>query len=246
MMQRSEIVWAKPLNATATPRPNRVCMAALFLSVFVPLLTASGQVRQRSQPSGGEVVDYMVATVNGGLITYSDLIWQLALQPGTPLDDPPVETLKRALELLINQRLIYQEAEKLPHIHAADKEVETALAELIRHFPSQAEFQQRATRTGLTAEQLREIVRERVEIDKYLDFRFRSFTVVTPREIESYYRDVYAPRFRRQSPGRILPNLEEVRAEIERTLTEAKIESDMQKFLEEAREGAEIVILNPL
>ena len=39
-----------------------------------------------------QVVDKMVATVNAGvktdLITYSDLMWQLALQPNTPLDNP--------------------------------------------------------------------------------------------------------------------------------------------------------------
>ncbi len=42
--------------------------------------------------SAQKVVDKMVATVNAGvktdLITYSDLLWQLALQPDTPIDNP--------------------------------------------------------------------------------------------------------------------------------------------------------------
>ncbi|HET7286876.1 MAG TPA: hypothetical protein VFI71_05370, partial [Pyrinomonadaceae bacterium] len=68
-----------------------------------------------------QVVDKMVATVNAGglktdLITYSDLMWQLALQPNTPLDNPNSADLNRALRLLIEQRLILQEAEKLPTI----------------------------------------------------------------------------------------------------------------------------------
>jgi len=72
-----------------------------------------------------KVVDKMVATVNAGvlpecrqicLITYSDLLWQLALQPNTPLDNPSSADLNRALHLLIDQRLILQEAEKLPSI----------------------------------------------------------------------------------------------------------------------------------
>ena len=88
--------------------------------------------------------------------------------------------------------------------------------------------------------------RNRVATEKYLDFRFRSFVVVTPKEIEEYYRDVYVPRFRQRSPGSIVPKLEEVRAEIERTLTENKIESDMTAFVDQARDRAEIVILNPL
>jgi hypothetical protein len=207
-----------------------------------------------------EVVDRMVATVNGGvrpdLITYSDLLWQLALQPDTPLANPSQETLSGALQLIISQRLILQEAEKLPTITPTDREVETELATLIKQFPSQEEFQRRVARVGLSAEQLREIVRKRVAIQKYLDFRFRSFTVITSQEVEAYYTDTYVPRLRRQMPGVIVPKLEDtvrdgdgtsrtVRDRIERILIESKIESDTNAFLEEAQERAEIVYLAP-
>jgi hypothetical protein len=41
----------------------------------------------------------MVAVVNDtGLITYSDLLWQLALQPSVPLDRPRQDDLRGALE----------------------------------------------------------------------------------------------------------------------------------------------------
>ena len=104
----------------------------------------------------------------------------------------------------------------------------------------------RQTRVGLTAEQLRDIVRERIEIENYLNFRFRSFTIISTQEVADYYRDVYVPRHRRQSPGRIVPTLEQATPEIERTLTESKIESDTDAFLEDARTRAEIIILNPV
>src|SRR5678815_2050430 len=87
-----------------------------------------------------QVVDKMVATVNAGvktdLITYSDLLWQLALQPGTVLDNPTSADLNRALRLLIDQRLILQEAEKLPTIVPTQKEISDARDELARNFPS--------------------------------------------------------------------------------------------------------------
>lgn len=226
-------------------------MLVLGSSALLYLLAFSGNValqgRQvQEQATTGKVIDYMVATVNGSLITYSDLLWQLTLQPNTLLDNPKQEDLERALELLIEQRLVFQDAEKLPHIHAADKEVETAVAELVRMFPSQAEFQQRMLRTGLTAERLREIVAERVEIEKYMDFRFRSFVVVTPKEIEDYYRDSYVPQFRRRSPGAVVPKIEDVRLQIEKQLIENKVGADLQKYIDTVREGAEIVILKPL
>jgi hypothetical protein len=195
-----------------------------------------------------KVVDRMVATVNAGvrtdLITYSDLMWQLALQPSSQVDNPTTEELNRALHLLIDQRLILQEAEKLPTISPTSKEIGDARSELARNFPSQAEFQLRMLKVGLTPEKLEEIIEQRLKMEKYLDFRFRNFAVVSQKEIADYYRDSYVPRFRTQYPGRIVPTLEEARTEIERTLTEAKIESETDSFLDTARERAEIVMLS--
>ncbi len=199
---------------------------------------------------GQAVADKMVATVNSGvrpsLITYSDLLWQLALQPATPLDAPSSESLNRVLNLVISQRLILQEAERLPSIEPTEQEIKDRTDDLVKLFPSQAEFQERVARVGLSADQLREIVRQRLTIEKYLDFRFRSFTVVTQKEVEDYYRDVYVPRLRRQQPGRLVPELAEASREIEAELTESKIESETDDFLDSARERAEITILNPV
>lgn len=200
--------------------------------------------------SAQQIVDKMVATVNAGvktdLITYSDLMWQLALQPGTVLDNPTSEDLNRALRLLIDQRLILQEAEKLPTIVPNQKEISDARDELARNFPSQVEFQQRLQRVGLTSEKLDEIIEQRLKMEKYLDFRFRNFVVISQKEIADYYRDTYVPRFQARSPGRIVPSLEQSRDEIERSLVEAKIESDTDAFLDNARERAEIVMLNAI
>ena len=200
--------------------------------------------------SAQKVVDKMVATVNAGvrtdLITYSDLLWQLALQPASPLDNPTSQDLNAALRRLIDQRLILQEAEKIPTIVPTQKEISDARDELARNFPSPLEFQQRLQRVGLTREKLDEIIEQRLKMEKYLDFRFRNFVVISQKEIADYYRDVYVPRLRARAPGRIVPQLEQVRDEIEKTLMEAKIESDTDAFLDTARERAEIVMLNPV
>ena len=190
----------------------------------------------------------MVAVINGReLITHSDMLWQLALQPGAALDNPRREDLGRALQLVIDQRLIAQEAEKLPSVAATDAEVQAELKKLIGRFASGEEFYARLRRVGLgeDSEQLREIVRQRVAIDKYISFRFRAFTVVTPEEVADYYRDVWTPRRRRQAPGSVVPRLEDVAAEVEEELRESKVSSDTDEFLEDARVAAEIVVLDP-
>jgi len=235
------------MNEHFTVRRNRrrvhakaaMVLAVLAVVFFVP-----------AQCSAQRVVDKMVATVNAGvkteLITYSDLLWQLALEPNTPLETPGPAELNHALRLLIDQRLILQEAEKLPTISPSQKEISDSRDELARHFSSQKDLQQRMLRVGLTSEKLDEILDQRLKMEKYLDFRFRSFVVISPKEVSDYYRDVYVPRLRAQSPGRVVPTLEESRSAIERTLIEAKIESDTDAFLDTARERAEIVMLNAI
>ena len=203
---------------------------------------------------GQTVIDKMVATVNAGvlpdcrqicLITYSDLLWQLALQPNTSLANPSSVELNRALHLLTDQRLILQEAEKLPSIAPTAEEVKDSRDELVKLFPSPAEFQQRLERVGLTAEKLDEILEQRLRIEKYLDFRFRNFVVITQKEIADYYKDIYLPRLKARGIE-IAKSLDEEKAEIEKILMEGKIESDTDAFLDNARERAEIVILNPV
>ncbi len=225
-------------------RAGFICLVVLSSFAFSPRSTCAQQV-----------VDKMVATVNadgatecGGvcLVTYSDLVWQLALQPDTPLDSPTSADLNRALRLVIDQRLILQEAEKLPSIAPSAEEIRAARDELVKNFASPSEFQQRLQRVGLTAEKLDEILDQRLKIEKYLDFRFRNFVVITQQEIADYYSTVYVPRLRNRSPGQIVPTLEEARDEIERTLLESKIETDTDAFLDTARERAEIVTLNPV
>src|SRR5262245_59260664 len=123
--------------------------ASQLLIIICVICVIGGSVSVKAQ----KVVDKMVATVNAGvrtdLITYSDLLWQLALQPDTPLDNPRSDDLNKALRLLIDQRLILQEAEKLPTIAPTANEVKEARDELARYFPTSGEFQQRMLKVGL-------------------------------------------------------------------------------------------------
>lgn len=203
------------------------------------------------------VADKMVASVTNGsratpdLITYSDLVWQLALEPGTQFSERPSSAnLNRALRLVEDQILILQEARKLPSADPADviqrdKEVQTRRDELAQAFGSATILQERMTRVGLSSEQLDAILRDRVTVDQYLDFRFRAFAVITPKEISDRYNEIYG---RQRNSGRIVPTLEEVRSRIEQILTEEKIANEIDKFIENLREqpGTEIVVLNPV
>jgi len=201
-----------------------------------------------------EVVDKTVATVGDGvgtpeLITYSDLLWQLALQRGVPLRPPSSEDLNRALQLLINQRLFALEAKRVPRSAPTQAEIDAKIKDVIdKNFSkSTAEFEQRLRAVGFDSvkdENFERIMAERVAIDKYLDFRFRSFVVITSEDEKKYYENIYSPEFRRLNPSRIKPNFEEVRAQINQTMTEEKVAGDIEKFLDDAKRRAEIIVLS--
>jgi len=204
------------------------------------------------------VTDKIVATVNNGsratpdIITYSDLVWQLALEPGRAFSERPDSTaLNAALRRLEDQLLVLQEARKLPSsdrpeaIAQLDKDVQQKRDELAKAFGSRTILEERMTRVGLTSEHLDAILRDRVAVESYLDFRFRSFVLVSPKEVTDRYNQQYAAL---RNSGRIVPTLEQVRDRIENDLREEKIELEIDNFVDTLREqpGTEIGVLNPV
>jgi len=202
--------------------------------------------------SAQEIVDKTVATINDGsrtipeLITYSDLLWQLALQHDKPIAPPNSEDLNSALQALIDQRLIGLEADRLPSIAPTKAEVDAEIERVLDSFPSTAEFERRLRTVGFDSvadENFQKIMRQRVAIEKYLDFRFRSFVVITPEDEARYYREVFVPDYRKRNQGLLMPTLNETRGQINQILTERKIEEDIEKFLDDAKRRANVEVL---
>lgn len=226
--------------------PTAVC---LLLTAFC-LLPSSARAQT--------VADKMVASVTNGaratpdLITYSDLVWQLAIGVDRPFTERPgSEDLNHALRLLEDQLLILQEARKLPIADSEqarqdfDKAVAQKLTELTQTFGSRTRLEERMIRVGLTSDQLNAILRDRVTVEDYLNFRFRAFVLISEKEITDRYNQEYA---RLRNSGRIVPTLDSARSRIEQELTDEKIASEIDTFVDNLREqsGTEIVIINPV
>jgi len=219
----------------------------LSVSVSIILFFALFSVKIQAQ----ETVDKTVATVSDGvrteLITYSDLVWQLALQPNAPIAPPTSEALNQALQQIINLRLFALEAQRLPRLAPTKIETETEIKRILKLFPTTAEFESRLKFVGFKSVDDSNFVRmmeQRVAIEKYLDFRFRSFAVITPEDEAKHYREVFVPEFRRKYPENLTPGLDEKRAEINGLLKEEKVADNIEEFLDESKRRAEIVILS--
>ena len=204
--------------------------------------------------AGQQMVDKTVATVSDGarteLITYSDLKWQLALQAKVSIDPPSSEDLNRVLRLLIDQRLFALEAERLPRDPPTKEEINATINGIVSTFSTPAEFERRLKSVGfksVTDPNFEQIIAQRIAIEKYVDFRFRSFVVITADDEAQYYANVWAPEFRRRNQGQVIvPPLQSVRTEIVTALTEERVAQQMETFLDEAKRRTEIVILSPV
>lgn len=188
------------------------------------------------------VVDRTIAVVRDAtraeLITYSDLMWYLALQPGVPIDPPRADDLNLALQGLRDQRLFALEAKRLPRPAPTDKEFADYLNGIVARFPSPAAFEARLRQVGFSSikdEAFERILTERLAIEKYVEFRFGSFVVVTPDEQLDYYRNVDVPEMRRRAPGVLIPPFEERRAYIDAQLRERKKLEQIENFLDQAK-----------
>jgi hypothetical protein len=194
---------------------------------------------------GPEIVDRMLATVNGELITESEIAWELALDPEVQPLDLSLEKKRIMLERVIDQRMLAQEAAKIPQNAPDDESIQDYITnDLVARFGSQEALFARMRRVGLDQTMLREIVTRRLLLIGYIDFRFRSFAFVQPDEVERYYREVAVPRMRNR--GGYVRTLDEMRPEIEKLLADERINAELDRFLDEARAQAQIARLNEL
>lgn len=200
-----------------------------------------------------KIVDKAVATVSDGirteLITLSDLKWQLALQPRVNLQNISSDELKKALETMIDQRIFALEAKRLPRDPVSKEAITDEIKKLIGpgYFATASELESRLRQVGFSSvddPNFRQIIEDRIAIEKYLEFRFESFTVVTAADEAKYYRETYVPDFRRRFPGLLMPTLEEKRAEIHERLVQQKIASEIETFLERAKQRVTVTHLS--
>lgn len=223
-------------------------MRVIAIKPFFALITTV--ILMASAARAQEVVDKTVAVLSDGvrseLITYSDILWQMALQPGTQLQPARSEDLNQALQILINQRLFALEAQRLPKNAATEKEIADKINETLSYFSSPAVFEERLKQVGFTSikdENFQRLMAQRLAIDKYVAFRFESFVVVTLDEERRYYRDTFVPDFRRRSPGLLVPTFDDKKKEIRETLVRQKVAASIERFLDEAKQRVEIEIL---
>ncbi len=188
----------------------------------------------------GEVIDRIVAKVNGRVILQSD--WDEALcyeallngrAPGQFSD----EDRRAVLDRLIDQELLRSQMKSAEFQHATELEAAARIAEARKQYPegaTDAGWQSVLSRFRLTEKDLQVHVRQQIDLMRLVDAHLRPTVQIDSKSIETYYRDKFVPQLKQSGAAGDVP-LADVSAKIRELLTEEKVSELLVSWLQTLR-----------
>ena len=177
-------------------------------ALFAMLLAAPGAAQ-------GHVVERILAVVDGRPLLLSE-VRVLERLRGLPL--------QAAVDALIDERLMFREAARLPEAVVTAEEEERAYLDLAARVPRGA---------GATEEDLRRLARRQTAILKYIDFRFRPQVRVDDAAVRAAWDEERAARPETEA-------FEDAAARVRARLEGAELDRRIEQWVKELRAGAEI------
>ena len=206
---------------------------------FLLLLLAAGLPAR-----AGDVVDRIVATVNGHIILQSD--WEDALRfeaftSNRSLNQLTPEDRKASLDRLIDQELLREQMRSSDSLQPTAEELDHRIAEIRKQYSvAQNEQGWRALleRSRLTESELRGRISAEIAALRLVDARIRPSVNIDSKSIESYYNHELLPQLR-QSGAKEVP-LTDVGPKIKELLTQQKMNELLLAWLQNLRAGSNI------
>jgi parvulin-like peptidyl-prolyl isomerase len=192
-----------------------------------------------------EPKDSAVATVNDEIIyesTWQNSVDRMLLsyqQQGLDLESEQgqmfVEQIEtQALEQLINQTLLYQEA-KANNFEVGDEEAQADLTELKQGYDSKEAFETALSNNLFTEEELLNLLKIELSITAYLDATLEEVTI-TEEEKQAYYDDYVEQADETQT----IPPYEDVKDNIEAQLINEGEQAQVTEILSTLKESSTI------
>ena len=215
-------------------KKNKVFFFRLLLSLSF-LLSVSFAYPYRAC---SEVVNKVLVVINDEVITQGELDKVLIpvymqyrdIYEGEELTTALAGARKAILEKMIQNKLLLAEA-KRRKIEVDPREVEGVIEDVRQSFPSEEAFRETMTRENIYMSQLEERYKEKIMIDKLIDFAVKSKISMAPLEGSRYYEE-HPEEFKNLEQVRVFAIL--IKVTPERDETEAiKLSNRILRRLEE-------------
>lgn len=208
-----------------------IAVLAILFSVSVPRARA-------------EVIDRIVATVNGHIILQSDLEEALsyeALLNGRSPSGLTEEDRRAVLDRLIDQELLGEQMKSSFFQHATESEAAERILDARKQYPEAATtegWQGVLNRFRLTEEDLVVHVRQQIDLMRLVDAHLRPGVAIDSKSIEAYYRDKFVPQLKESGADEV--PLASVSGKIRELLTEERVNELMVSWLQTLRSESKV------
>jgi peptidyl-prolyl cis-trans isomerase SurA len=230
-------------------------VAALFLvcALASVAIHSEGQVPSASTtPPVGMVLDQVVAVVNGDLILESDVDEERRFSAFQPFrDQSKPSTRNEIIERLIDRTLIMQQSKLQPEAPITTEDVDAQLATLRKNIPACKDFQcttdagwqKFVEAQGFTVPELTERWRERMQVLRFIEIRFKMGIRISPQEIKTYYDKTLLPEYARQKAAP--PKLEAISDRIQEILLQQQVSALLGDWLNSLKATGSVRMAKP-
>ena len=195
---------------------------------------------------GGQVIDRIVATVNGHVILQSD--WDEALSyeallNGRELSQFSDDDRRAVLDRLIDQELLAEQMKSASFQHASEAEAAARVAQARKQYPQAATaegWQLVLGGFGLSEKDLVAHVQQQIDLMRLVDAHLRPAVQIDSKTIEAYYREKFVPQLKQSGAGEVPPA--DVAAKIRELLTQEKVNELMVSWLQSLRSESKVSV----
>ena len=196
--------------------------------------------------AAGEVIDRIVATVNGQIILQSDLdegMCYEALVNNRKLGDFNDEERRAVLDRLIDQELLREQMKSAEIAQTSDAEVAARAAEIRKLYPEAATdegWKSVLSTYHLSEKDFLARLRRQIELMRLVDAQLRPKVEIDSKSVEAYYREQFVPKLKESGASEV--PLDQVSGKIRELLTEQKVGELLVSWLRTLRSEGSVNI----
>jgi hypothetical protein len=204
-----------------------------------------------AQAQQGMVLDRVAAIVNSELILESDVDEEMRFAALQPYRVDVGELREVALNRLVDRTLILQQEKMQPQIAVSDDAVRVELQQLRQQIPackrydcaSDEGWRHFLSDNGFTEAEVEARWKQRMDVLRFIEVRFRSGARITQPEIQDYYKQTLLPEYEKEKVKP--PPLDSVSDRIQEVLLAKKVNSLLDEWLKSLRDQGSVRILKP-